>query len=128
METRPECLTRQSNECPSGMLQSEIWELVVLQYAEIERLRAELDGMTKARNRFCGNINQIGRLLWGNNKDQHAPDAIIRNVGYLLGFIRDRVHCIKIRTQAGYHGRRLYFEAEKLLTAEAAVESEVGDG
>ena len=51
--------------------------------AEIRQLRAERDGMTKARNRFCGNINQIGRMFWGEDKDCYAPDAVIRRVEQL---------------------------------------------
>lgn len=59
--------------------------------AECEQLRGEVadkerqiefwkdrDGMTAARNYFCAEINKIGRLYWGDNKDHYAPDAIVR--------------------------------------------------
>ena len=33
----------------------------------------------------------------------------------LTTFIRDRVHCPLIRGYGGYHGRRLYLEAEQMV-------------
>lgn len=38
-ETRLECLTRRSIKCPSGLFIGEVWELLRLQRAEIERAR-----------------------------------------------------------------------------------------
>ena len=37
METRLECLTRQSIECPEGLFRDEVWELLRLQREEIEQ-------------------------------------------------------------------------------------------
>ncbi|KKN80805.1 hypothetical protein LCGC14_0326110 [marine sediment metagenome] len=54
---------------------------------EITRLEAEVNGMTKARDRFCSNINQIGRMFWGEDKDHYAPDAVIRKVEQLQAIV-----------------------------------------
>ena len=56
-------------------------------------------------------------------------DELIRlhgEVARLKLFIRDRVKCNLLRKHGGYHGRRVYMEAEKLLK-ELEPESETDD-
>jgi len=42
---------------------------------------------------------------------EEAADEIDK----LTTFVRDRVHCPHIRAHGGYHGRRLYLEAEQVV-------------
>ena len=65
-------------------------------------------------------------------RDGHAAfteDELTRlhgEVARLKLFIRDRVKCNLLRKHGGYHGRRVYMEAEKLLR-ELEPESETDD-
>ena len=50
-------------------------------WAEIKRLQAERDGFETARNRFCGAVNEIARLVFDPPyMDCYAPDAVVRKM------------------------------------------------
>jgi uncharacterized small protein (DUF1192 family) len=95
---------------------------------EVERLRAERDGMTEARNRFCGAINQIGQLFWGNNKDHFAPDAVVRKVEWLKNKLHDLEayggipEVVQENAATQENNRALTAEVERLRAYPAAVD------
>lgn len=67
-----------------------------LAYAEFmntqtKELDEQLDGMTEARDRFCGSVNRLAEIVGLSGKQCYAPEAVERKAKYELVTLRERV-------------------------------------
>lgn len=74
--------------------------------------RPEPDENGEAVQIFRGTVWEMAQALDEAKVDIQQLEVTI---GRLREFIEKRVHDTVIRTKCGYHGRRLYLEAERIL-------------